>query len=135
MITPAFEQTATRPARWGANTVNCCDSTHHEITVQAGGRSVTLMRCGHCSQQCWTIDGVQVEREAAFAQLSTAYSGVPKAAKAARARTTAEREVRMAERREQQAAKSIVTLPEEAEPVASELAKMLEGWQVLGSSS
>jgi hypothetical protein len=115
--------------------VDCCDSTHHEITVQAGGRSVTLMRCGHCSQQCWTIDGVTVEREAAFAQLSTAYSGVPKAAKAARARTTAEREARMAERREQQAAQQSVTLPADPEPVVGELAKLLEGWQVLGSSS
>lgn len=115
--------------------MNCCDSAHHEITVQAGGRSVTLMRCGHCSQQCWTIDGVAVEREAAFAQLSHAYSGVPRAAKAARARTTAEREARMAERREQHAVRASVDLSDAVEPVSSELAKMLEGWQVLGSTS
>lgn len=115
--------------------MDCCDSPHHEITVQAGGRSVTLLRCGHCSQQCWTIDDAQVEREAAFAQLSAAYSSVPKAAKAARARTAAERETRMAERREQQAARTPEVSSDAVEPVASELAAMLEGWQVLGSSS
>ncbi|MCU1586723.1 MAG: hypothetical protein JWN31_216 [Frankiales bacterium] len=115
--------------------MDCCDSTHHEITVQAGGSSVSLLRCGHCSQQCWTVDGVPVEREAAFAQLSTAYSGVPRAAKAARTRTIAERETRLAERRRQQAERTPVPTSEEAEPVASELARMLEGWQVLGSSS
>jgi hypothetical protein len=114
--------------------VDCCGSPHHEITVQAGGRSVTLLRCGQCSQQCWTIDGQPVAREAAFAQLSDAYSSGPRAARATRARTESERQARVTERREQQAARALLALPEPSpEPNAAELAKMLEGWQVLGA--
>ena len=114
-------------------TLDCCGGAHHEITVQAGSTTLTLIRCGHCSQQAWTIDGLPVEREVAFAHLSGAYREIPLAAKAARDKATADRDARRAQR-----AAALMPLDEirlTEEPVQSELAKLLEGWQVLGAAS
>jgi hypothetical protein len=110
--------------------MDCCGVAHHEITVQAGDSTLTLMRCGQCSQQAWTIDGVPVEREEAFAHLSGAYRDLPKAAQAARAKAAADREQRLAQR---DAAEQEIRLTDS--PAPSELATLLEGWQVLGAVS
>jgi hypothetical protein len=121
--------------------MDCCGSPHHEITVQAGGQSVTLLRCGHCAEQTWTVDGLAVDREAAFAQLSQAYAGVSHTTKANRERIAADREARLIERRAH-ASTVRVDGPERRTPAApdagdvgTELSKMLAGWQVLGSNA
>jgi hypothetical protein len=113
--------------------VDCCNVAHHEITVQAGASTLTLMRCGHCSQQAWTIDGVAVEREEAFAHLSGAYRDVPASARAARERTQAEREQRRAQREAAAAPDQEIRLTDE--PEQRDVSKLLEGWQVLGAVS
>ena len=141
MVPSRCVQTATEPDEVAAverDTVDCCGSQHHEITVQAGGQSVTLQRCGHCAQQLWTVDGRPVEREAAFAQLSTAYAGVSQNTREARERIAAEREARLIERRAHANPvradgpdRRMAMQPD----VGSELTTMLQGWQVLGSNA
>ena len=121
--------------------MDCCGGAHHEITVQAGSSNLTLIRCGQCSQQAWTIDGRPIDRDQAFAHLSGAYREIPRAAQAARARTTADRDARRAARAARLTAE--VGQPEGVdqeirltdEPVAAQLADLLKGWQVLGAVS
>src|SRR6185369_7547141 len=64
--TARFEHSATRVDDQRGPAMDCCGVAHHEITVQAGSSTLTLMRCSHCSQQAWTLDGQSVEREEAF---------------------------------------------------------------------
>lgn len=118
--------------------MECCGSPHHEITVQADGKSVTLLRCAHCAEQVWTVDDVPVDRAAAFAHLSSAYASVPRASREARARSAADREARLVERRRQQDGVR-ADGPDRRAPIdqatSAELSKLLEGWQVLGSTA
>lgn len=119
--------------------MDCCGTPSHQISVQAGATNLSLLRCSHCSQQTWTVDGREVSREEAFAHLSDAYKDIPQAAQAARARTARDRVVR-AERRAAQAVTAIqtdeISLTEheaQCEP-KPQLAELLEGWQVLGTA-
>lgn len=112
--------------------MNCCGGARHEITVQSGASTLMLIRCSQCTQQIWSIDGVLVEREEAFAHLSGAYRDIPQAAQAARSKAIAGRAAR-------EAARAALTVPEQeirlpAEPDTSELASLLDGWKVLGAT-
>jgi hypothetical protein len=118
--------------------VDCCGTPAHEIIVQAGSTRMSLLRCGHCAQQVWTIDGRQVDRDVAFDQLANAYREIPVAAQAARDRTSAERQQRLDARRRQRAARAVAaTAPQEEIRLAddsTELSELLQGWQVLGAA-
>jgi hypothetical protein len=115
--------------------VQCCSSTYQEITVRAGAGDLVLLRCPQCSDQVWARDGVQLDRDDAFAELATAYREVPMQARAARDRAadlTAERQAqREAQREAQRAAAEAARL---AGPDTSGLADLLAGWQVLGAA-
>lgn len=113
--------------------MDCCGVAHHEISVSAGASTLTLMRCGHCSQQAWTFDGLPVEREEAFAHLSGAYRGIPQAAQAARSKSQADRALRLAQRRAAATPSDEIRLTDE--PAPSELTALLDGWKVLGAVS
>lgn len=118
----------------GLATMDCCGASHHEITVQDGPSTLTLMRCGQCSQQARTIDGIPVEREEAFTYLSGAYREIPQAAQEVRAGAAVDREAWRLAREARRTASTEIRLDELDEPVSHELIELLSGCQVLGAA-
>ncbi|MGZ6827015.1 MAG: hypothetical protein ACXVGH_09490 [Mycobacteriales bacterium] len=110
------------------------------ITLQAGAGALVLARCAGCETQQWLRDGRPVAREEAFALLGQAYREVPLRARAARDRVASQNAARQAARtaartaaRPAPAAARTITLPDAGRDT-TDLASMLQGWQVLGAT-
>lgn len=116
--------------------MRCCGNPSQVITLQAGAGALVLARCAGCETQQWLRDGRPVAREEAFALLGQAYREVPLRARAARDRVASQNAARQAARtaaRTAPTAARTITLPDAGRDT-TDLASMLQGWQVLGAT-
>lgn len=124
------------PGRWPdekEHVVRCCGNPSQVITLQAGEGALVLTRCAACETQQWQRDGQPVAREEAFVLLGQAYREVPLRARAARDRAATQSAARQAARAAARQPRTI-TLPDAGRDT-SDLAALLQGWQVLGAAS
>lgn len=127
--------------------MRCCGSPFQAIVVQAGRGALELMRCSHCGDQRWALDGVMLQRGEAFAALADAFREGPLQARAVRdraAHVTAARAAQRAAAREEAAreeaareeaapAPVAAAAPAVAAPARDRVVDLLAGWQVLGA--
>jgi hypothetical protein len=114
--------------------LSCCGRTAHTIELRGGSAPLCLVRCGGCGQREYRVEGVPVEPEEALAQLGATYRALPREARAARDRVVTAGAARRAAQAAAAAAAPVVAAPAPAGVDRDDLARLLQGWTVLGAT-
>lgn len=107
--------------------MHCCGNQGHVIELSGGSEPLCLVRCGTCQRREWRLGTATIAPDAAFEVLAQTYRTLPRAARAARERTTTQNAARAAARAAQSAGRPGVE--------REHLAALLRGWSVLGASA